>query len=176
VRHGGFGLSATSTEHRRAVVVEQIHRAFAGVGREGGVSLHEAVVIDNYGSQEERETARTLDMEATWQDIPETDIEQCDTALTFLDPIGFRYYLPAYMVWTLNHYEHSESMSVDSTIYALDYCFLFRGLAMERFRPFSREQSEAVCAFLHFIAEEAGGMADDTAARRALKRYWGQFC
>ena len=50
------------------------------------------------------------------------------------------------------------------------------GFAMERFGLLTREQSEAVCEFLRFMAEETAGMADDVAARRALDKYWSQFC
>jgi hypothetical protein len=157
-------------------VVEQIRRAFAEVTREGGVSLHEALVIDGYGSAEEREAARRLDTESNWWEVPEADIAQNDTVLCFLDPLGFHYYLPAYMVWTLSHYEDSDTMSVDSTIYALDCSWPFRKHKMERFSLLSREQSEAVCAFLRFMVNAAGGMADEVAARRALQRHWAQFC
>src|SRR5207245_238190 len=95
--------------------------------------LHEALVIDEYGSQQERSAARGLDTERSWEDVSEADIERSDSALSFLDPIGFRHYLPAYMVWTLIHYADSDSMSVDSTIYALDPAPPFRGLTLERF-------------------------------------------
>jgi hypothetical protein len=157
-------------------LLEQIRSAFSGVRREGGVSLHEADVIDGYGSRQERNAARKLDTDRVWWDVPEADIERYDWILSFLDPIGFRYYLPAYMAWTLKHYEHSNSMSVDSTIYALDYSDGLREHYMERYTLLNREQSEAVCAFLRFMAEEAAGMADEDVARRALERYWRQFC
>jgi hypothetical protein len=169
-------ISMTDLEQRREALINQIKNAFTGVDRKGGVSLHEADVIDDKGSLQERIRARQLDAEHKWEDVPEADIERYDWILSFLDPIGFRYYLPAYMIWTLRHYANSESMSVDSTIYALDYGDHFREFAMKRFLLFDRAQKEAVCTFLRFMVKEAAGLADETAATSALNRYWGQFC
>ena len=169
-------MGDTGVGERRAALVEQIRAAFSGVGRRGGVSLHEADVIDRYGSARERARARRFDRERRWQEVPGPDIEHYHWALSFLDPVGFRYYMPAYMVWALHNYETSHSASVDSTIYALDYSDDLRAFALERYAQFSREQSQAVCAFLRFMAEDATGIADELVARRALERYWNQFC
>lgn len=138
-----------------------------------------AVVIDDRGSRQERNEARKLDMDRFWWDVPAVDIERHDWILSFLDPIGFHYYLPAYMTWTLKHYEHSDSNSVNSTIYALDYLNNgdgLRGFAMERYTRMNQEQSRAICAFLRFMAECTLGMADEVVAHRAMEMYWGRYC
>jgi hypothetical protein len=41
--------------------------------------------------------ARERDVEIRWQDVSDKDILSCCSALPFLDPKGFRYYLPAFM-------------------------------------------------------------------------------
>src|SRR5882757_5864474 len=89
-----YRLEITSKEQRRAAVVDQIRSAFAGVGREGGVSLHEAEVIDDMGSRRERNRARKLDTDRVWWEVPEADIAYHYLIFCFLDPVGFRYYLP----------------------------------------------------------------------------------
>lgn len=105
----------------RDAVIASIVAAFVGVGRGDGVTLHEADVIDGYGSDEMRREARKLDPETRWQDVPEADIEHYHWALSFFDAEGFRYYIPAYMTWTLRYAETSDSISADYTIYAFTH-------------------------------------------------------
>ena len=85
---------------RKAALIEEIVAAFDGVSREGGVSMSEAEVIDDYGSDEERATARLSDTEARWQDVPDEQLA-LNWPFHFFDPIGFRYYTPAYLVYYL---------------------------------------------------------------------------
>ena len=161
---------------RPAVLIAQIRNAFADVSRLGGVSLHEADVIDTYGSPRQRNAARKLDTDRAWWEVPGSDIERYYSILGFLDATDFRYYIAAYMTWTLRHYEHSGAASGDWTIYALDCGEISKDHWKQRFMLFNRQQSEAVCAFLRFMEEDPAGMADSVAAFGALKRHWGQFC
>lgn len=163
-------------EQHKSTLIAQIHAAFKGVKREGGVTLHEAWLIDCCASDKQRVRARKLDTERRWEDVPASDIENYYSILSFLDPIGFRYYLPAYMVWTLQNYEHSGSTSVDNTIYALNFTPRLREHCMEKFRLFTLEQSAAICAFLTFMATEQEGFADARVAYQAWENYWKRFC
>jgi hypothetical protein len=86
-----------------------IENAFNGVEREDGITLHEAAVIDDYGSEEEFVAARNLDTDSRWQDVPDSDISNHTSIYCFLDPKGFRYYLPASMSWAVKHYEEDEN-------------------------------------------------------------------
>jgi hypothetical protein len=79
-------------------LIAEITAAFDGVAREDGTTLHEAIAIDNWRSHEEQMTARRLDTEQRWQDVPGEAILACESVLPFLNPKGFRYYLPAFMV------------------------------------------------------------------------------
>ncbi len=163
-----------------AALIEQITTAFQGVTRGKGVSLHEADVIDAYGSSKERAKARRLDTDTRWQDVPDADIEQYHWILSFLDLQGFHYYVPAYMVWSLKYYKTSESASSDRIIYALDLYLSTSKEMIEfrqsRFAVFTPEQCAAICGFLRFMAEHNDGYADGKAASEALEGYWGQFC
>ena len=160
----------------RDAVIRQIETAFDGVGRKFGVSLHEACVIDDYGSRWEQMQARMTDTEWRWQDVPEADIARYFWILSFLDPIGFRYYLPAYMVWTLKNHEQTGSMSDESTVFALFISDGSRAYSMERFTMFTRQQAEAICAFLRFIAKNTLHCGYNDTAQEALEQYWGRFC
>jgi Family of unknown function (DUF6714) len=161
----------------RESIIDEIRQAFGRVSREDGVTLHEAVVIDNFGSEEERIAARALDPDLCWQDVPDHLIEDHHEALCFVDPKGFCYYLPAYMVWALRHFETSESVSVDHAIYSLTLSGdqQLRAWHLERFRVFGAHQAKAICRFLRFMAAQEN-FVDAQQALAALERYWGKFC
>ncbi len=66
-------------------LVSAVEEAFASVSR-GVVTLHDAEVIDLYGTDAERRNAETRDPEHDWRNVPDSSIEECPDALSFLDP------------------------------------------------------------------------------------------
>ncbi len=81
----------------RCELIDLVKAAFKDVSRRGGVSWSESEIIDNYGSVEERKFARAQDRDRQWTDLL-TDEKFYPSGIggfCFLDPIGFRYYLPA---------------------------------------------------------------------------------
>ena len=90
------------------LVLDMIHRAFDGVERGRGITLHEATVIDDYGSEEEQRKARELDQETRWQDVPDSTIAG-NFFLGYLDMEGYRYYLPALMSWSIRNDHYGET-------------------------------------------------------------------
>jgi hypothetical protein len=158
-------------------IIASIRTAFAGVPR-GAVTIHEAEVVDGYGSDEERAAARRLDTDASWDRVPDADIEECTSALCHLDPEGWRYYVPAYMIWSLRHYRVSSSIVSDYTIYTFDPSgsdARLREYKLARYRLLDRGQSQAVCRFLRHMAAN-DDYADARVADIALAEYWGRFC
>jgi len=151
----------------RDEIVAEINEAFAGVCR-GSTTLHEALVLDAQGSEDERKAARARDTEQRWQDVPDAVIESHHSILRFLCPESFRYYIAAYMVWSLRHHRESESLTSDFTIYALSPRFQMA----DKFASFSPAQARAVQRYLQFMAEHGEDYSDDKQARFALKAYW----
>ena len=148
-------------EQRKQELIEEITAAFDGVVREDGVSLHEAMVIDDYGSDEERAQARAQDTEARWQDVPDEDIGwRSDVVLSFLDAKGFRYYLPAYLVWFLKHTDSEDDKFAGSSTFS---SVLFRLNA--KHKNFTPEQSRAIAHFLVLQAEREGKWNSEDAER-----------
>lgn len=142
-------------EQRKQVLIEEITAAFDGVAREDGVTLHEADVIDDYGSLEERVEARKKDTESRWQDVPDEDIRWGDFIFSFLDAKGFRYYLPAYMVWCLRYMDSDDPAIASNTLQFLLY-HLQGGegrLFEDRFRLLTTRQAKAVTQFLVLVVE-----------------------
>lgn len=154
-------------------LLSQIDKAFDRVKRDGGVSLHQAVVIDDYGTQEEFENAEKLDTETRWQEVPDSDISTNTSIFCFLDPIGFKYYLPAAMTWSIKNYEQDESdcdfftyLAVLPTVAPRE---MGRGIGaawdLDGFiknHAFSAEQVSSIYRFICFMAIKAGhGMSED---------------
>lgn len=80
---------------------DEIRTMFAKVTRAGGVSWSETRVLDGCGSMEECRAARARDRELHWTDLVEDENWDPDRGVggwSFIDAIGFRYYLPAAMI------------------------------------------------------------------------------
>jgi hypothetical protein len=157
-------------------IIEAIRSAFAGVPR-GSITIHEADLIEDYDSDEEWREAREADNEASWDQVPDQDIEECSTALSQLDHASWRYYLPAYMIRSLRNFREDDSGVSDYTIYTFnphEKIDALRDYQLERFRFLNQAQSLAVCRFLRYMTAH-GDFVDAGQAHLALDKYWGKF-
>jgi hypothetical protein len=156
-------------------IIAAIREAFADA-RRGRITIHEAEVIDSYGSEAEREEARKHDTEAHWSEVPDREIEECAWALPHLDPESWRYYVPAYMIWSLRYFQTNNSIVSDFTIYAFNLHddSELREYKLARFRLLNPAQARAVGLFLRYMADHRDHADSETAAR-ALAEYWGEF-
>ncbi|MFC4425745.1 DUF6714 family protein [Deinococcus navajonensis] len=136
---------------RAKAVLAQIRSAFEAVRLCGGVSLHEAHVIDAYGTPQQRLAARALDTDTHWWEVPDDAIAlgwgYC--ALSFMDARGLHYYLPAYASWAVRHAAQTDSASLDHTIYTLETL----RERPENFVHFNRRQALAMQAFVQYLMD-----------------------
>jgi hypothetical protein len=153
-------------------IIQTIEQAFSGV-RRGAITLHEAEVLDSYGTDAERQDARTLDTEDDWRQVPDASIGECPVALSFVDPKSWRFYLPAYMRFGLRFLTAPSKGAIDHAIYSLDMGDnpTLADYKLERFRTLNVEQARAVQQFLA-IASENENFCDGRVARNALAAYW----
>jgi hypothetical protein len=163
----------------RTSLIEEIRIAFAGLSREGGTTLREARALDDYdlwtgSTEQERAPFRNLDVDQSWEEVPDDDIERFDSVFSFLNPIGFRYYLPAYMVWDIKYYDVSSSCSTGNVVYALCMPSDIGGWEAGRFSVFNPAQCRAICHFLKFMASHDDLL--EAQINDALDAYWGRFC
>ncbi len=169
----------------RLQLIADIERAFGDVKREDGVTIHEAEVIDAYGSDEERRVARELDAEERWQDVP-AEVMDSHAGFSFLDLKGFRYYLPAYMTWKLQHVDTGNGVAGDYLLYSLvrvgadhDDWHVWANVP-EAYRDplcacrFTATQREVIRRYLEYIILHVPDMHDTTAASEALQN-WEQL-
>jgi hypothetical protein len=172
------------------LLIEQIRSAFDGVSRQSGISLHQAWVIDEWGTPAEQAAARESDTDRHWEEIPE-HLLQDTTALSYFCPLSFVYYIPAYLIVALRKFSNYAALSEDERLYSgskegdrvgsvifsltiLDKPGL-RELKLSNFEALSSEQAQVICRVLRFLSAY-GVDGIEERAEKALRAYWGQFC
>lgn len=160
-------------EKEREALVEHIYEAFRGVSREGGVSWSETFVLDNYGSKEERAAARASDMDRDWTELVTGDAMRPAIAFggpSFLDAIGFRYYLPALMLRAFDDEGDNNSLIFHLTL-GDGEC---REYFAKQWSLLDRRQRLCVKRFVRYMValcrEQGYGMEEEWA--EAYASYW----
>ena len=107
-------------DKKRVKLIERINQAFNNVSLENGLSLHGARALDDWCSMEEaKKISQKMPGQQKWQNISKELIEELGDSFGFLDPKGFRYYLPAFMIYSLN--DNSGYAFIDYVYSALAY-------------------------------------------------------
>ncbi len=105
----------------REGLIAEIEAAFDGVSREGGVSWTEAEIADAYGDV--RIAAFVWDGDTRWQDLLDERANFPGSGIgvwSFLDAVGFRYYLPAAMTLSARS-GHDETVCWPLTLQVSDH-------------------------------------------------------
>jgi hypothetical protein len=144
--------------------VEEIDTAFAGLKPPGDAKLlhpqcmDDLDVADFYDAQERQELTGEM-------------LIQRYAAPSFFSAEAFQYYMPAYMIWSL---ENSDSIEfvVESTLSAFDPGEIgsdLRDFQISKFALFTPEQIRAIISFLEAFTNdpELGEIAAN-----ALSHYW----
>lgn len=158
-------------------LIKVIEEAFDGVEQPQEITLHVAEAHDDYDYAHDREHKKK-DYFGPWQKVPFEHIEKCQDALGYVDKIGMRYYLPAYMVWYLKNIGNDNVIWTDNSLYALDNDPGDPSLLeymKERFSLFDSKQLRACALFIKYCAEETSGFSDTEFAKKKYERYWYQY-
>lgn len=156
--------------------------AFRDVTLDGGISLWQGEVCDNYG----RDNDGRAVSEAKFNAIPRTELTEDWSALplaelesypylAYLDARGFRYYIPAFLLaWLEDPSGRSmRGISTLSSLYPKRDSWLYH---MEHYELLSDAQRTAIAHFLHELQHNLPAQAEDQRiASRALRDYWQQF-
>lgn len=170
-------IAALDFQMDRDSLVRFIEEAFDGVEQPHDITLHVAEAHDEYDYDHDEEQ-RKKDFLGPWQQVPQEHIRKCQVALSYVDKVGMRFYLPAYMVWYLTNFGKEEEVLSDHTLYSLDNHPGDPGLSeyhRERFSLFSPVQLKACALFARFCAEDDSGFTDTEFARKRYERYWVQY-
>jgi hypothetical protein len=168
----------------RQDVEAAIRSAFAGVRLGSGVSLQQARIIDEWGgdlSQAEFDALPQHETTDDWTAISASELV-CD-ALAHLDADGLRYYLPALMLWLLDHHDDQDlepypetEMTVIGTISALAPWSDGQDRYWRAYDTFTPGQRAAVARYVEALPRLVRLDAEDAARiAHALDRYWARF-
>lgn len=135
-------------------LISAIREAFRDVKLENGLSLNMTEYNDSGGSAERFKRLAVNDERDDWRNIDDKTLEEFTVTFSFTDWKGFRFYLPAYMIWAIRHPE-SNSIIGDNTIYALD-----PGRTLPLYERtvntiLNKQQLEAIVQFLQYCVEDS---------------------
>ena len=161
----------------KEILIQHITEAFNGVEQPLDITLHVAEAHDQWDYQNNH-VHRRHDYFGLWQNIPLKHIRSCQHALSYVEKVGMRFYLPAYMIWYLRNYENSDQVKSDHVLYSLDPYLEDKNLLenhKERFSLFSPKQLGMCALFVKFCAEDESGYTDNHFASKIYDEYWKQF-
>lgn len=164
------------------MIIQEIKTAFGDMPYPGA----EYIVNDRGGNDLERKRIREeFSGYENWLDVPRKLLLQERDALPLFEPQGFRFYLPAYMLFTIEDYDGAD-MIPESIVHSLtlpDAGTELYEFVRERLVLFSEEQRKAVLHFLEYLerchAEDftdicVGDWCLPTPCR-AIERWWNRF-
>lgn len=149
-------------------LIDRIRVAFAGVTLEDGISLNMTEYNDSGGCMPKFKEKASDDERIDWQAIPDMTLEQFTVTFSFTDLKGFRFYIPAYMIWTIRNHRTSDSIIGDFAIYAIDPShYLFRTIPFLQW--FTVDQVEAMAAFLEYVVQSDASLDVQVARENLFK-------
>jgi len=178
----------------REAVIEKIQRAFAGNEHPGGRFLQ-----GSFEGCEPYEEVGPFEKEEDWRSIEAGFLDGHATALSFFSEAGFRYFLPAYLIadlrgqlqtadplfhlthgfsdWTTEVpagdrtlvIRHGRSAFVNPRRYGAMTSYDY---ARYRLSVFTREEANAIIAYLRFKRDSDPDVIDRTAINAALDSFW----
>jgi len=158
-------------------IQKTIESAFIGVKLNGGVSLEQAKVIDNYGegvTEQEFKKLPNTEITEDWAAIPDSALEP-DPCVAHFDAKGLRYYLPRLMLSVLANYDNA-SMRVIGTLQALYPKSDFWEYHMDRYSELNNKQKQAIALFIESLPSLVGlDREDRVMMERAQEKYWREY-
>ncbi|MDY6781637.1 MAG: DUF6714 family protein [Cyanobacteriota bacterium] len=133
-------------------LIGRIQNAFRDVKLGNGISLNMTEYYDSYGYYTDFAEKAKYDEREDWSLISDSTLEEFTVTFAFTDIAGFRFYLPAYMTWTIKNHRANNSIVGDYTIYALDTeHYLFKEVGF--ISAFSSEQMACIIDFLDYCIQ-----------------------
>lgn len=155
-----------------------IQTAFQGVILDGGVSVRQAEVMDNWGRGITNKEFQALPLEENtenWMALSGETLEQFPY-LSYLDAKGFRFYIPAFMLSVLASYQPS-SLRVISTLSSLyPKQDTYGEHSLNQYSLLNQEQRSAIASFLSCLpATVPLDLEDQRIVERAIRNYWHEY-
>lgn len=128
-----------------------------------GVGLWEGQALDDYADDATRQHYRERDEKRDWERISIQDLNRCQSSLSFFDPEGMRFHLPAYLIAEIEG--TTEVGCVFHLTHLDDY-------AKSKLVALSPQQREAVRECLVFLRDLPEYTFDRDQIDRALLEHW----
>ncbi|MET3115914.1 hypothetical protein AAKU64_000117 [Undibacterium sp. GrIS 1.8] len=161
-------------------LISEIELAFTDVVRPA-TSLRQFLLTDRYGmsreiTNREWEQAARERVDSNWQDIPDSEIQECDCLLAHMQAEDFQYYLPAYMRYAVKHFDKPlwETDVIGSVVFSLSPSTKDPGgyaYQVAQFSSLSSSQKCVIVQFLYFVSTNADYLQRPHATK-ALEQYW----
>ena len=159
---------------RRDELRKIIEEAFDKITLDGGLSLAQTKVIDNYGrgvTDEEFAALPKKEVTGNWKEIPASQLDEAD-ALAHFDRKGFRYYIPALMLRLLENYDRSSMMTIGTLSILYPKTDSWKYL----YSLLSDSQNQAIALYLKALPGLVALDSDDRKiVERALRNHWSKF-
>lgn len=152
-----------------------IETAFSEVILDGGISLEQTKVIDNYGrgfTDEEFSALPSKEVTNNWKEIPISQLDEAE-CLAHFDRKGFKYYIPALMLRLLENYDPTSMMTIGtlSILYPKTetWAYLYSLL--------TQQQYKAIALYLQALPYlvELDAFEDRKIVERAFNKYWSKY-
>lgn len=159
-----------NTEKEQLLV--SIEQAFRDVRLEDGISISIAEYRDAGGSEPRFLELAKSDEREDWRRLGDLLLDEHDVTLSFTNPKGLRFYLPAYMGYAIRSNDWPEgcapSGSAGSAIYAADpEHYAYKEVPIEE--CFTAEQLSAIMKFLEYCTKQNRYLDGDVAERNLRK-------
>ncbi len=159
-------------------LIKTIEQTFNGVEC-SSTSLRQFLLTDQFGlsrdiTDKEWEQAGKSRIDSMWQDIPDSEIEECNCLLAHMQAEEFKYFLPAYMRYSVKHYKKSiwETDIIGSVVHSLSPSSIYDDVyRIRQLSLLSEAQIFVVIQFLQFVATSADDVQRPDAVD-ALEHYW----
>ena len=162
-------------------IQEAIQTAFAKVRLRSGVSLRQAESIDDtiFGLEPTYAGREPDEITDDWMRVPESELLRDNIA--HLDADGLRYYLPALMLWLLDHYDEDRwlsgsDMTAIGTMGAIAPEQQFATSLWVMYDTFTAEQRTAIASYVEALPRLVRlDHQDATRVARSMDDYWRRF-
>jgi len=154
---------------KKEILINKIREAFNNVKLEGGIGLNEAQGIDDYEDAQTRKKLRDKDEKENWEAIPSSELNRCNSSLSFFDPKGMRFHLPAFMIALLSNEYNFGLVFTLTNVSRNSKTQLY---SKSQFSDLTKEQREVIKAFLEYLLEDDEYEYERDQIKYALDNYW----
>ncbi len=151
-------------------LINSIKEAFADV-QKGDMNLIDALKQNKNSASKNLQKATE---EAThWQDIEEKILIAGIDSINYLDTASWKYYLPAYLIWSIENQHNSNAYLLDFVIDALAEYEAKQSL--EKYESLTMKQGEMVYHFLWLMVNSDWQEVDTQIIEKCIFQYWMKF-